>query len=277
MSTTTPAGQAPTNTWMQYVQYVVVCAIILIPIAWMALSSLKSSNAVTAYPPRFLFIPTLRNFVELFETVPFLRYGINSVVIAGGSCLVGLALAVPAAFAVSWKRLIWPANMTLIARMAPGSLFLLPWYMIFNKIGLINSFTALILTHTVITMPIILWIMVSFFDSVPREVVECALTDGCTMTSAFARIALPLVVPGIVVASVLGFILSWNYFLFALVLSGNGTTPLTVAAFRFVGEGVTDWGMLMAAGVILATPPLLLTFVVQRWLVSGLTFGAVKG
>lgn len=277
MSTTTPTGQAPSNTWTQYAQYVVVCAIILIPIAWMVLSSLKSSNAVTAYPPRFVFVPTLRNFVELFETVPFLRYGINSVVIAGGSCLLGLALAVPAAFAISWRRLIWPANMTLVARMAPGSLFLLPWYMIFNKVGLIDSFTALILTHTVITMPIILWIMVSFFDSVPREIVECALTDGCTMTSAFARIALPLVIPGIVVASVLGFILSWNYFLFALVLSGNGTTPLTVAAFRFVGEGVTDWGMLMAAGVILAAPPLFLTFVVQRWLVSGLTFGAVKG
>ena len=262
--------------WL-YVQYATVCVIILAPIAWTVLSSFKPSAAVTAYPPALVFSPTVANYARLFTTVPLLRYGLNSVVIAGGSTLLGLALAVPAAFAVSWYQILWPASLALVARMAPGALFLLPWYVLFTRIHLINTYTALILTHAVITMPVILWTMISFFDAIPRDVLESSLVDGSTLGRTIAVIALPLAAPGIVVATVLSFILSWNYFLFALVLSGINTTPLTVAAFQFVGEGVTDWGMLMGTATLLALPPLALAFLVQQWLVHGLTFGAVKG
>ncbi len=261
----------------RWIQYLVVALIILLPIAWMLMSSFKPSAAVTAYPPKIGFQPTGTNYVRLFKTVPYAQFTINSIIVAGGSTLLGLLLAVPAAFAVSWYRRSWPTGVALLARMAPGGLYLLPWYIIFNSLHMTGTYAVLILTHTVITMPLILLIMSSFFDEIPRDVLECGLVDGNTLGGVILRLAIPLGAPGMVVSTILTFITSWNYFLFALVLSNLKTTPLTVAAFRFVGEGVTDWGMLMAASTVLALPPLLLAFVVQKWLIRGLTFGAVKG
>jgi multiple sugar transport system permease protein len=161
--------------------------------------------------------------------------------------------------------------------MAPGTLFLLPWYVMFRQLGLIGSYWALILTHAVITMPIVIWVLLPSFDAIPRSVLEAAQVDGCGVVRSLWRIALPLVSSGLVVASILAFVFSWNYFLFALVLSNSDTKTLVAAAFNFVGEGSTDWGALMAAATLIALPPLLLASAVQRWLISGLTLGAVKG
>ncbi len=273
----TPASRKRLSTLLTYAQFLLVSLVIVVPVAWMLLSSFKTSAEVTAYPPRLLFRPTLANYIRLFSTTPFLEYTRNSLIVAGVSTLLGLLLAVPAAYAVSWYRISWPATLTLAARMAPGTLFLLPWYIMFSQVGLIGSHWALILTHTVITMPLVLWVMMSFFDAVPREVLESALIDGCSPSSALMRVAVPLVRPGIVVSTILAFVFAWNYFLFALVLSGFSSKTLPVAAFNFIGEGATNWGGLMAAAVLIALPPLILAFCVQRWLVHGLTFGAVKG
>jgi multiple sugar transport system permease protein len=191
--------------------------------------------------------------------------------------LIGLLLGAPAGFAVSWSRITWPATVTLMARMAPGTLFLLPWYLMFSQLDLIGSLWALILTHAVITMPIVIWVLLPFFDAVPRSIFEAAQVDGCTPVRILLRIALPLVVPGLTVASILAFVYSWNYFQFALVLSNSDSKTLVAAAFNFIGEGSTFWGALMAAATLIALPPLLLAFAVQRRLVSGLSIGAVKG
>lgn len=260
-----------------YLQMLCVSVGVLGPIFWMLTSAFKAPAAVTAYPPRLLFEPTLENFQTLFQRTPFLEYGCNSFIIAGTSTALGLLLALPAAFACSWYRTTWPALITLVARMAPGTLFLLPWYVLFSELGLIGTYWALILTHTVITMPVALWIMLSFFEEIPRDITECALIDGCTLLQSLLLVGIPLARPGIIVSAILCFIFSWNYFLFALVLSGFRTKPLTVAAFNFVGEGVTNYGALMAAASLIALPPLVLAFIVQRWLVSGLSLGAVKG
>lgn len=147
----------------------------------------------------------------------------------------------------------------------------------FRELGLIGSYWALILTHAVITMPIVIWVMLPSFDAIPRSVLEAAQVDGCGIIRSLWRIALPLVSAGLVVASILAFVFSWNYFLFALVLANSETKTLIAAAFNFVGEGSTDWGGLMAAATLIALPPLLLAAAVQRWLISGLTMGAVKG
>jgi multiple sugar transport system permease protein len=188
-----------------------------------------------------------------------------------------LVLGVPAAFAVSWTRITWPATVTLLARMAPGTLFLLPWYMVFRELGLIGSYWALILTHAVITMPIVIWVLLPFFDNIPRSVLESAQVDGCSVPRILWRIALPLVAPGLVVSAILSFVFSWNYFLFALVLANGDTKTLIAASFNFIGEGATYWGALMAAATLIALPPLVLAFLVQRRLVEGLALGAVKG
>lgn len=262
---------------LNMLQIVFVAIVILLPIAWMVLGSFKPSSQVTAYPPKLFFSPTLDNYRQLFGTTPFARYTWNSAVVTVGSTLIGLALGVPAAFAVSWSRITWPATVTLLARMAPGTLFLLPWYVLFRELGMIGSYWALILTHAVITMPIAIWVLLPFFDAIPRSVLESAQVDGCSVPRVLWRIALPLVMPGLVVSAILAFVFSWNYFLFALVLSNGDTKTLIAASFNFIGEGATYWGALMAAATLIALPPLVMAFIVQRRLVAGLSIGAVKG
>lgn len=251
--------------------------IILAPVVWMVLSSFKPSFEVTAYPPTLIFSPTLENYIQLMQTTPFFSYTLNSLIVTTGSTGLGLIFGIPAAFAVSWTRLSWPAVLTLAARMAPGTLFLLPWYMMFRQVNMIGSYTALILAHAVITLPIVIWVLMPSFDNIPCSVFEAAQVDGCSVIRILWRIALPLVGSGVAVAAILAFVFSWNYFLFALVLSNEDTKTLIAAAFNFVGEGSTSWGGLMAAATMIALPPLILATFVQRWLVSGLTLGAVKG
>ncbi|MGN6584044.1 MAG: carbohydrate ABC transporter permease [Rhizobiaceae bacterium] len=251
--------------------------VVIVPTLWMVLSSFKQSYEVTAYPPTIFFTPTLSNYATLSQTTPFLHYGLNSVIVTIGSTLIGLILGTPAAFAVSWTRVTWPAVVALVARMAPGTLFLLPWYVMFRHFDMIGSYWSLILTHAVITMPIVIWVLLPFFDGIPRSVFEAAQVDGCSPIRLFRRIALPLVSTGLAVSSILAFVFSWNYFLFALVLSNSDTKTLIAASFNFIGEGSTNWGGLMAAATLIALPPLVLAVIVQRWLISGLTLGAVKG
>jgi multiple sugar transport system permease protein len=258
-------------------QLVVVAILILLPLVWMVMSSFKSSDQVTAYPPQFLFRPTLENYARLAQTTSFLSYARNSLIESGGATLLGLLLGVPAAYAAAITRSSWPALATLSARMAPGTLFLVPWYVVFRDLGMVGSYGALILTQGVIALPIVIWVLLPAFDAIPRSVLEAAEVDGCGMLRSLWRVALPLVSSGLVIATILAFVFSWNYFLFALVLSDEGTKPLVVAAFNFVGEGSTDWGGLMAAATLIALPPLVLAIAVQRWLVAGITLGAVKG
>jgi multiple sugar transport system permease protein len=259
------------------IQLAVVLIVLVLPIAWTFLSAFKPRTEVAAIPPRLLFTPTLDNFVELFDRNDFLDYTLNSLIVATGSTFLGLVLGIPAAFAVAWHKMSWPATATLFARMAPGTLFLLPWLLMFSKIGLVGGYWVLILTHAVITLPIVIWVLLPYFDAVPRELIESAQIDGARQDQILTRVVLPVATSGVVVAAILSFIFSWNYFLFALVLSGIETKTAIVASFNFIGEGVTNWGALMAAAVVIALPPLILTLIIQRRLVSGLAAGAVKG
>jgi multiple sugar transport system permease protein len=259
------------------VQALVLMVVLFAPIAWMILASFKNRVDITRYPPKLLFEPTLDNYRQLFIRTDFLDNTLNSFYVAGGSTLLGLALAIPAAFAISWHRLTWPATLTLFARMAPGTLFLLPWFIMFSSVGLAGSHVALIITHAVITVPIALWTLLPHFDGLPRELTESAQIDGCRSPQVLLWIAVPVVMPGVIVAVILSFIFSWNYFLFALVLSNIDSKTAIVASFNFIGEGVTNWGALMAAATVIALPPILLTLLIQRRLVAGLSFGAVKG
>jgi len=269
--------RSPLIRTLNGLQTFLLIVIILAPITWMVLSSFKSRVDVTRIPPAFLFTPTLDNYRELFIRSDFLHNTLNSFIVAGGSTLLGLLLAVPAAFAISWHRFTWPATVTLFARLAPGTLFLLPWFLMFSEMRLTGTHFVLILTHAVITMPVALWTLLPYFDGFPRELVESAQMDGCRSGDLLVRIVLPVIMPGVVVATILSFVFSWNYFLFALILSGNNTKTAVVASFNFIGEGVTNWGALMAAATVIALPPLILTFIIQRRLVAGLSMGAVKG
>lgn len=265
------------SPWLVKPIVFVATVLFLMPLIWMVLSSFKDPTAVTAYPPTLFFQPTLANYRDLFGQTDFLLYTRNSFVVAAASTALGLLLAVPAAFAISWHRMTWPATVSLFARMAPGTLLLLPWFIMFSALRLNGTFTALILAHAVIAMPLALWILLPYFDALPRAIVESGQIDGCTPMQILMRLVLPMIYPGLIVATIMSFVFSWNYFLFALALSGFDTKTAIVASFNFLGEGTTNWGALMAAATVIAAPPLLLTLVVQRWLVSGLSLGAVKG
>jgi multiple sugar transport system permease protein len=258
-------------------QLVLVLIVLALPILWTFLSAFKQRTEVAAVPPTLFFAPTLENFVELFSRNDFLHNTINSLIVSTGSTLLGIALGAPATFAISWHRMSWPATATLFARMAPGTLFLLPWLIMFSQVGLVGSHLVLILTHAVITLPVVIWVLLPYFDAIPRELVESAQIDGARQDQILRLVILPVAMPGLVVAAILSFVFSWNYFLFALALSGIETKTAIVASFNFIGEGVTNWGALMAAAVVIALPPLILTLLIQRQLVGGLAAGAVKG
>lgn len=258
-------------------QIVVVLLFFLGPIFWMIWASFVHNGAIIAAPPRLWSRPTLVNYIKVLVAYPFLKYGINSLIISGGATALGLVLGLPAAYAAARYRVLWPAFLTLLARMAPGVLFLIPWYILASKYRMTNNYVTLILVHAVITMPVIMWLMISFFEEIPLDIEESAQLDGCTPYAVLIKVALPLVLPGIAVSTILAFIFTWNYFLFSLVLAGYNTTPLTVAAFSFIGESSVDWGGLMAAATIISLPPMILTLFVQRWLIRGLSVGSVKG
>lgn len=260
--------------------YVLVCIAMLPTVFvfyWMVTLSLKTQVEAAGYPPHFFrFAVTFKNYAEVFHKNPFLWYIWNSLVVASGSTLLGLVVGLPAAFSVARWRQQGLALAVLVARIVPGISYLIPWYILFRHLHLVDTYGALILSHLVVGLPLIIWVMIGFFEDVPAELEDAALIDGCSYYGAFWRVALPLVRPGIVAAGILSFIFSWNNFLFSVILAGRHTRTLPIAVFNMIGFEEINWGPLAAAATMITLPVIILTLIVQRHIVSGLTFGAVK-
>lgn len=259
--------------------YFAVLAVIgpfMLVFLWMLLSSLKTGVQQMAWPPLFIFEPTLDNYFSVFQRVPFVRYAINSVVVSVSATALGLVLGLPAAYAIArWKQSKL-AIAILTSRMVPWISFLLPWYLLFTTAGLVDTYAALVSTHLIITMPMIIWLMIAFFEDVPVDLEEAALIDGCSRLGVLVRIALPLASPGIVASAILSLIYSWNNFIFALILAGSKTSTLPVAVYQFISWQEVNWGAITAAATLIALPVLVLTFLIQRNLIKGLAMGGVK-
>ena len=249
----------------------------LLTLGWMVLSSFKSNVQVTAYPPLWVFTPTLQNYVDVFTKNPFFSYMLNSTIIAMTAVGIGLVCGLPAAYSMARHRQAALGFLVLSARILPGIAFLVPLFVIYRQLGLINTHVGIILTHIIVVLPMIVWIMAGFFEDIPRDLEEAALIDGCSRVATFARIVLPLSLPGIVAATILSFIASWNNFIFVLILGGKDTITLPMAVYSFVSFEDVNWGGLTAAATIITVPILALSLVVQRFLVGGLTMGAIKG
>jgi multiple sugar transport system permease protein len=247
------------------------------PLAWMLMGSLKTQAEFMAYPPRWLFPPTLDNYAKVLVQGDFLKFTFNSLIIALGSTALSLILGVPAAYSIARYRQKTLGMALLTARMAPGIAFLIPWFILFSKLRMIDTYPAVILTHMVVVLPLVIWVMVGFFEELPPELEEAALIDGCTLLGVFRRIALPLARPGMLATAILGVISSWNNFIFSLVIAGNSTRTLPVAVFNFVSYDSLNWGGLTAASTIITLPVLVMAFLVQKHIVRGLTLGALKG
>jgi multiple sugar transport system permease protein len=261
--------------------YALVVAVMLPTIFvfyWMLTLSLKPQVEAAGYPPSFFrFTVTFKGYVEVFAKYPFLLYVWNSLIVATGVTLLGLLVGLPAAYSIAHWRQRHLALTILVARIIPGISYLIPWYILFRNLRMVDTYQALILTHLVVGLPITIWVMIGFFEDVPPDLREAALIDGCTEYGAFWRVAVPLVKPGIVATAILAFIFSWNNFLFSVILAGRTTRTLPIAVFNMIGYEEINWAPLAAAATIITLPVILLTLIIQRHIVTGLTVGAVKG
>jgi len=249
----------------------------MLPFFWMVLGSFKTTRDFLAFPPVWLFRPTLDNYAQVFADSSFLRYVFNSTIVAVGATGIGLLLGIPAAYALArWRRTAMGVVL-LAARMAPGIAFLIPIFVACLALHLVGGYTSLIASHLIFTLPLAVWMMVGFIEAVPIEIEQAALIDGCSVLSALVRIVVPLTGQGIAATAILAFIASWNNFLFALVLSNDATKTLPVAVLSYIGYNSIQWGSLMAAASVITLPVLALALCVQRYIVRGLVSGAVTG
>ncbi len=263
--------------------YVVVglfLAVVLIPILVVALNSLKAPADIFTARPKLTFVPTWDNFARVLGDLDFGKFLGNSAVVAVGSTLLSLAVGVPAAYALARLPIRgreWWASLILFTRMVPAVALVVPMYVLFQRVELLGTYGALIAAHTTFNLPIVIWMMRSFFEELPVDLEEAAQVDGTGRLGAFLRIAVPLTSPGLAATAILCLLFSWNEFLFALVLSGRHTQTVPIGVASFIGTVSVDWGGSSAAAVLALIPVFVLGLAAQRFLVRGLTFGAVKG
>jgi multiple sugar transport system permease protein len=244
---------------------------------WMLSLSFKNEVDNTAWPPVFIpNPPTLANYVEVFARNNFLLYLWNSILVTGGAVFIGLLVGVPAGYGIARSKSAKFAILILIARMTPALSYLIPLFIAFQWLNLVGTIAALVITHLVITIPIIVWIMIGYFENIPTELEDAALVDGCTPWQSFRHVAMPLARPGIVVGSILAFIFSWNNFIFSVVLGGKQTRTLPSAIYNVLTFEQISWGPLAAAALLVTLPVLLLTVIAQREIVAGLSAGGLK-
>jgi multiple sugar transport system permease protein len=251
------------------------------PILWGLLTSFKPEREVLAYPPSLFFSPTLGNYRDvLFGATTIMPNLVSSLIIATAATVLSMLIAIPAAYALA--RLKLPAGKAagfyiLATQMLPPVGLIIPYYLILQRVGLLDSYRGIILIYLTFSLPFAIWLLVSYFEDIPREMEEAALIDRAGRLRAFLYIMLPQVRGGIAVTSILVFLNAWNEFLFAVVLGGNNVRPVTVAMFNFVSVEQTLWGKLAAAAMVAMAPVILLGVLAQRHIVKGLTAGAVKG
>lgn len=255
---------------------------ILFPYFWMFLTSIKSPNELYTSPIRYLpSVPTFEGYKLLIRTTEFPRYLLNSLIVAFGTILIAGVAAISAAYAFSrfefrMKSKIF--SFFLVSQMFPAILLVLSLFFIMKSLGVLNTPIALIIAHSTFALPFTAWILTGFFNTIPKELDEAATIDGANRWQTFRRVLLPLSLPGVIAAMTYVFIFSWNEFIYALTFTSDaGARTLPVGLHSFMGEYIIRWDLLTAGGVLTGLPIVFFFMLVQRYLVQGLTAGAVKG
>jgi multiple sugar transport system permease protein len=264
-----------------YLGAVLACLITLLPFLWIGMVSIK--RPIDIYTGTLKFVPTLNNYslVLFSKASDFASNLVNSTIVAVGSTLGVLAVGTLAAYSLS--RLKWPKWVTmlmlawvLVFHMVPPITLVGPWYLAFRRVGLFDSLFGLMLAHIALNLPLGILLMLSFIQDVPQELEAAALIDGCGRVGAFFRVTLPLVAPGLAAAGILSFVFSWNEFAAALNLTARSSMTVPVAVTKFAMTAFTRHGEMAASSVIATIPALVLMFVGQRFIVKGMTLGALK-
>lgn len=270
------------RSYVSTVLSVLLLALFLFPIYWMAATSIKPQTEIFANPPAF--VPSRVDWsawqARIFSNRAIPRYFLNSLIVGVGTTLFTLALATPAAYGLAhlpirgkWAFIL----VSLSSLMFPAIMLATPLFVIFSRLRLLDSYTGLIIGNTALALPFALVVLRPFFLSLPPQLTEAAKIDGCTAWGAFLRVMLPLAVPGIATAAIFTFLFGWNDLVFALTMTNSDAyRPVTAGLWTFIGSNVTDWAAVMAFSTLAMLPPLVIFLFAQRYVISGLTAGAVK-
>jgi multiple sugar transport system permease protein len=252
----------------------------LSPMIWMVLSSFKNRVDIFESTPQLTFSPTMANYVEAFSAKGFGDNLTNSLIVAAVSTVLALLVGVPAAYSLSRHRGRFQGTYLLLllaARLLPAIVLSVPLFVLANKIGIGGSYLAVVIAHLTFSIPFTVWMMRGFFMAVSQSLDEAAQLDGCSTFGTFLRIVLPLTAGGLAATAIFCFINSWNEFLFALILTGKKTATLPVAVPNLMTPIGTFWGQICAVGTVTVVPVLVLAFAVQRYIIVGMTGGALAG
>ncbi|MBQ5950942.1 MAG: carbohydrate ABC transporter permease [Lachnospiraceae bacterium] len=259
---------------------VILVIIAIFPLYWLISTSMKSKMDAFAIPFKWIFTPSFNNYQELLGSREFIKCYINSLIVATGTTAVSLVFGLTAGYALSRSRGKLGAAMgtgIILARMVPPMSLIIPFFVVFSQFGLTDNHITLILMYLTTVLPFVTWLMMGFFQGVPVELEEAAYIDGCSRIQAFLRVCIPVVRPGVVTSAMFAFMMSWNEYFYAVIMTANKTKTLTIFIQSFVNSSGTNWGLLCAASVLVIIPILAFTIFAQKSFVRGLMGGAVKG
>lgn len=275
------------TTAFLYVLMAIVCFATVFPFLWMVSSSFKTNSEIFSYPPSLIpRVSTARGYLDLFNTpmfgeTKFLDFARNSLFVSLLTAIITVVMAALGAYGMSrfrFKGAKALKYLILLSQMLPGALLLIPLYMIMVKLKLINTHWSLIIAYISFTLPYCTYLLKSYVDAIPPSIDEAALVDGCNRVTALFHVVFPIAAPGIVVTFVQAFIMGWNEYMFAMAfLNQNSQWTIPVALGSFRGQYIVDWGYLFAGSVLLTLPVLALFLFFQKWLITGLSAGSVKG
>jgi len=259
---------------------IVILLVFLFPVIWTFLTSIKNDVTAWTLPPKLIFKPSVSNYIKIFKKRN-LQYNIlNSIIVALGSTMIALVLGTPLAYMFARTRYRFN-NLLFIfvftSYILPPIVLSIPFYIIGSRVGLLNSYLIVILTHSTFCMAFTVWMLRGFFEEIPVEIEECARIDGCSNFMILIKIVLPIARSGLAATVIFNIILSWNDFMYALVLTGMNTRTLPVAVAQFLTPHGMFWGEMCAAGIVAIAPVLAFSLLLQKYLVRGMTAGAVKG
>ena len=268
--------------WQRRFLYALVVALVVVimfPFFWMLTMSFKTDADIFAWPPRLLFAPTIGNYVALWDG-NFPHSFANSAVASGVSTLLAMVIGTPGAYALSRTAMRSEKSVSLLilsSRMAPPIAFTIPYFLIYRHLELLDTVTGLVIIYLTFNLSLVIWLMRSFFDATPRSLEEAAWIDGASLWQGFYKIVLPLSGPGLAATAILCFLYSWNDFFFALILTRTEAMTAPVAVVNFMNYEGWEWGKIAAGGTMVMLPVLFFSILVRKFLVHGLTAGALKG